>query len=464
MFPVTGTRLVHVLVILGVVLLVAMFFVAEAGQIRLRETARVITQSQERQAMLSRYLRLLLEAESAKRGFLLTEDPRYLKHFDPAIKRLDELFDLLTASYTDAGLTLELGIARRAEVAAGMRIGEMLGILRLYGEKDLATAIALLNTDIGEKTMNEVRRLMDELRGKEIARVLAATAGWQRDLRTARLLLGLATGISIALLVLAGGFFARDFQRREQLAAEIAERNRHLDQLVQQRTELLSNLSSYLQQMTEKEKASLARELHDELGGLLVATRMDISWLRRHYDNGDAEVAKRWDRVLQSLEAGLNFKRRVIENLRPTLLDNVGLVAALQWLVDEGVRRAGVDCEEEYPESLPELTPDASIAVFRIVQECLMNIMKHARATQVRLGVVSDERQLAVSVRDNGVGIDEQRIGVPRSHGILGMRHRVDAYGGELQIRSLGPGVGTEVAFALPWDRIRHVERDQLAE
>jgi signal transduction histidine kinase len=191
---------------------------------------------------------------------------------------------------------------------------------------------------------------------------------------------------------------------------------------------------------------------------------MDISWLRRHYDNGDAEVAKRWDRVLQSLEAGLNFKRRVIENLRPTLLDNVGLVAALQWLVDEGVRRAGVDCEEEYPESLPELTPDASIAVFRIVQECLMNIMKHARATQVHLGVVSDERQLAVTVRDNGVGIDEQRIGVPRSHGILGMRHRVDAYGGELQIRSLGPGIGTEVAFALPWDRIRHVERDQLAE
>jgi signal transduction histidine kinase len=273
----------------------------------------------------------------------------------------------------------------------------------------------------------------------------------------------LATGISIALLVLAGGFFARDFQRREQLAAEIAERNRHLDQLVQQRTELLSNLSSYLQEITEKEKAALARELHDELGGLLVATRMDISWLRRRYDNDDPEITKRWDRVLQSLEAGLNFKRRVIENLRPTLLDNVGLIAALQWLVDEGVRRAGIDCEEEYPESLPELAADASIAVFRVVQECLMNIMKHARATQVHLSVVSDEQQLAVTIRDNGVGIDEQGIGVPQSHGILGMRHRVDAYGGELQIRSLGPGVGTEVAFALPWDRIRGAQHGLLA-
>jgi len=191
---------------------------------------------------------------------------------------------------------------------------------------------------------------------------------------------------------------------------------------------------------------------------------MDVAWLRRELNDGRAETGQRWDRVLKSLEEGLDFKRRVIENLRPTLLDNVGLIAALQWLVDESVRRAGVRCEEEYPESLPELSPDASIAVFRVVQECLTNILKHARATQARLSVTSDDRHLAVTVRDNGSGIDEQRIGLPQSHGLLGMRHRIDAFGGELKIRSLGPGAGTEIAFTLPWDRIRNAQGEHRGE
>jgi signal transduction histidine kinase len=454
----TGTRLFYLFVALGAALFFAMFIVAETSQGRLRETTQAIAQAQQRQSLLSEYLRLLREAETALRGFLLSNDGTHLEQLDRPIAQLNLLFDQILASYEEAGLSSELVLAKRAEESAGARLGTSLGALRVYAETDLPTALALLNTDIGARKLNEVRTLVTDLQQAEMDRVLAATADWQDDFRRARLLLGLMTALSIALLVPVGIFFGRDLRRREELAADTVERNQQLDRIVEQRTAMLSSLSSYLQRMTEVEKASLARELHDELGGLLVATKMDVAWLRRESRDGREEVIERWDRVLRLLDEGLELKRRVIESLRPTLLDNLGLVPALQWLVAENVRRAGIRCVEDYPDSLPELSPDASIAVFRVVQECLTNIMKHARATEVLLAVHADESTLTVTVRDNGAGVDEQCLAPAQSHGLLGMRHRIAAFGGTFDVRPLGPGVGTEVSFTLAWERIRKAE------
>jgi signal transduction histidine kinase len=131
-------------------------------------------------------------------------------------------------------------------------------------------------------------------------------------------------------------------------------------------------------------------------------------------------------------------------------------VAALRWLVDETLRREGIACEERYPEAIPELSPDARIAVFRVVQECLLNITKHSKAKSVLLLVTAEDDELTVVVRDDGVGIDEARIETAQSHGLLGMRHRIESLDGSLTIRCLGPGVGTECRFVLPIERIRN--------
>ncbi len=218
---------------------------------------------------------------------------------------------------------------------------------------------------------------------------------------------------------------------------------------------MLFHLSSSLQKVAEREKAALARELHDELGGLLVATKIDVSWLRRKIDDGSDASKLRWERVLRCMDEGLTLKRRIIESLRPTLLDNVGLVAALRWLVDESVRRVGIACDEQYDEPLPMLSADARIAVFRVVQECLTNIVKHAQAKAVKVSLTATDKDLSVKVIDDGLGIDEKRIETPQSHGLLGMRHRIESLEGRLRIRSLGPRVGTEVSFNLPLERIR---------
>ncbi len=449
-------RLHYAPILLGVAFIVTLFVVAESGYQRIYKAGLDISAAEGRQALLVRYLRVMLDAESAQRGFLLTEDTRYLRAFDPAIRSLDPLLNDLVDRMRASGLDADTARVQSLRSTAGQKIGEMRASLRLYGEVSRAAALQLLDTDIGQKAMTDLRHQLRVLWDAEEARLSAARASADRDLRTSRVLLGAASFLSLVLVILIGALLGRDLRQRSQQTQNLSDRNRELDRTVQQRTAMLFHLSSSLQKVAEREKAALARELHDELGGLLVATKIDVSWLRKRVDDGSEATKLRWERVLRCMDEGLTLKRRVIENLRPTLLDNVGLDAALRWLVDETLRRAGVACEERYPERMPELSPDARIAVFRAVQECLMNIVKHAKAKSVLLMVNVDDNQLSVVVRDDGVGIDEGRIETPQSHGLLGMRHRIESLEGSLALRSLGPNVGTECRFILPIERIRN--------
>ncbi len=451
----SGNPLPYAPILLGAAFIATLFIVAESGYKRIHEAGLVISAAEERQELMARYLRLMLDAESAQRGFLLTENPRYLRAFDPAVRALDPLLNRIVEELRASGLEADADRAQSLRTLAGKKVGEMQTALRLYGEIDRAAALQLLDTDIGQRAMTDLRHQMRDLYDAEGKRLASARASSERDLQTSRVLLGAASFLSLLLVVLVGALLARDMRRREKDADDLDARNRELDRTVQQRTAMLFHLSSSLQKVAEREKATLARELHDELGGLLVATKIDVSWLRKHADDGSEASKLRWERVLRCMDEGLSLKRRVIENLRPTLLDNVGLVAALRWLVDETVRRQGIACEEQYPETVPELSPDARIAVFRAVQECLMNIVKHARAKSVLIRVSATDSELSVVVRDDGVGIDEARLETPQSHGLLGMRHRIESLDGRLGVQSLGPGCGTECSFTLPLERIR---------
>jgi signal transduction histidine kinase len=450
------SRLTYAPILLGVAFIATLFIVAESGYKRQHEASNVISASGERQALLTRYLRLVLDAESSQRGFLLTGDKRYLRGFDPAVRSLDPMLNRIVTDLRESGLEADATKAAEMRTTAGKKVGEMQAALRLYGEVDRESALQLVDTDIGQRAMTDLRHQLRELYDHEAERLAAAHASSERDLQTARVLLGAASFLSLVLVILIGALLGRDMRRRAEESTQLGERNRELDRTVQQRTAMLFHLSSSLQKVAEREKAALARELHDELGGLLVATKIDVSWLRKRVDDGSEASTLRWERVLRCMDEGLTLKRRIIESLRPTLLDNVGLIAALRWLVDESLRRAGIACEERYPETMPDLSPDARIAVFRVVQECLMNITKHAKAKSVLLSITANDGELSVVIRDDGVGIDESRIETPQSHGLLGMRHRIESFDGDLAIRSLGPGVGTECRITIPLERIRN--------
>lgn len=230
-----------------------------------------------------------------------------------------------------------------------------------------------------------------------------------------------------------------------------AQHNQELERLVQMRTQELATLSSHLQNVAEREKSAIARELHDELGGIMVAATMDVAWLERHVKPTD-ELKIRWNRLRKLLDDGVELKRRVVETLRPTLLDNLGLIPAVKWLYAEICVRAGLACSEIYSHEDLRLTEEAGIAVFRVVQESLTNIVKHARASEVYLSISVESESLKVVIRDNGIGIPSSR-NVLQTHGLASMQHRVTSLGGTWQTQTPSGG-GTEINVSIPMHRV----------
>ena len=213
------------------------------------------------------------------------------------------------------------------------------------------------------------------------------------------------------------------------------------------RTRELASLSAFLQTHYEQEKARLARQLHDELGGILTPAKMDLSWLESRL-GGDAQYRERMARLAALIDQGIDLKRRVIEELHPSLLDHLGLTAALQWYVDEVAGAARMESRVTVS-TLERLSPDLEIALYRIVQESVNNAVRHSKATRIELVVERTPQGVKISVHDNGVGIDDLDHARKSSHGLVGMTHRMRAINGTLDISSR-KGEGTRVEAFLP--------------
>ena len=436
-------------------LLAALVIIAEIGQSGQKEIDGRIALSQKRQILLAELLEELSQSEAGQRGYVLTGDGKYLQPYQNARDRieptLDRFTDLLrTADGRPLANTEQRDTLRHLRVLVGAKLAEISASLELYVTHGSEQATALIGTDLSSNTMQEIRAAVATLRDAERNEVDAEVAGAERLRLVSRALMGGVVLLNITLLVVSASLLARQARRRAELTEQLANENEELERRVRRRTTELSALSSHLQQLSEKEKAALARELHDELGGLLIAVKMDVSWLRKRSPSAlDPDIQSRWTRVLKVLDDGVDFKRRIVENLRPTLLDNMGLLPAVRWITQETCSRAGLHYSESHPESEPLLADDAAIMVFRFVQEALTNIAKHAQASEVRVNLAMSESELTVVITDNGVGIASERRDAVGSHGLATMRHRVRSFGGTLDIESLSPS-GTLLRARLP--------------
>jgi signal transduction histidine kinase len=213
------------------------------------------------------------------------------------------------------------------------------------------------------------------------------------------------------------------------------------------RTRELASLSAFLQTHYEREKARLARELHDQLGGILTPAKMDLAWLEARL-SGDAEYRDRMSRLTALIDQGIDLKRRIIEDLHPSLLDHLGLGAAVQWYVDEACGAAKLQSRVTVSK-LERLPADLEIALYRIVQESVNNAVRHSRATRIELLVERTHEGVRLSVRDDGIGIADLERARKASHGLVGMTHRMRAINGTLEISS-SEGQGTKVVAFLP--------------
>jgi signal transduction histidine kinase len=208
----------------------------------------------------------------------------------------------------------------------------------------------------------------------------------------------------------------------------------------------LHELAQHLQASIEQERAAIAREIHDDVGGSLTALKFELAWIARHADS--SEVVRRTNSALETVTHAIEASQRIMHNLRPAILEQ-GLVAALQWITGRFEKRSGVSCALRTPPALPALPIGVPLVAYRVAQEALTNITKHAQASRVEIDLSLAGGVLSLEVSDNGRGLANDVLGKARSFGIRGLHERARTVGGWVDLSS-GAGKGTTLILSVP--------------
>lgn len=235
---------------------------------------------------------------------------------------------------------------------------------------------------------------------------------------------------------------ARDITDRKQAEAALLRSERETLQ-----REQLRALADHLQRAREQERKMVARDLHDQIGQILTAIRIDMACVVRRLAPSESEMHSRLARAMKLVADGVQSVRRICSGLRPGILDDLGLTAAIEWQAKEFEARTGISCQISIPSEDLEVDGDRATAIFRIFQECLTNVMRHAEARSVCASLYQEDESVILVVKDDGKGFSE--AGVPGSLGLLGMKERAEVCGGDLRISS-SPGNGTTVNLRVP--------------
>ncbi|MES2936203.1 MAG: CHASE3 domain-containing protein [Pseudomonadota bacterium] len=401
---------------------------------------------------LNRLLQHVLDAETGSRGYLLTGDPRYLEPYNAAAAEIGHNLDSLRTVYapnadefaTLAQLTRNVQ-RKLAEMDLSVR-------MRKQGNEDAWKFV--LMTDVGKEHMDAIREQAGKLIASASARVEVAQAQVERSLMLSR--------IGIAAVGMAGLLAFYLYLRQttalklagERQQAALQQERDLLETQVRERTATLAELATHLQQVREQERGHLARELHDELGALLTAAKLDVARLKSKLGAQPPEIGVRLQHLTETLNSGIALKRRIIEDLRPSSLSNLGLTASLEILAREFGERSGIEVTTSLEPA--ELDESRQLTIYRLVQESLTNVGKYAEAGQVEISLRDYAKHVEIEIHDNGKGFDPSAAR-PSTHGLAGMRHRVEAAGGRLSVLSR-PGSGTRIAAVLPKSMARGAE------
>jgi signal transduction histidine kinase len=238
------------------------------------------------------------------------------------------------------------------------------------------------------------------------------------------------------------------YNKNLALTREIAERRRAEEHL-RNSEENLRALAARLQSVREEESTRIAREIHDELGQALTGLKMDLTWVAKKLPPDQKTLAAKTESMFGLIDGTIQSVRKIATRLRPEVLDELGLAPAIEWQAKEFQKRSGIRCKLSLPADTPPFGPERSTAAFRIFQELLTNIARHANATRIDITMHADSGVLVLQVEDNGKGIDGAATFSSKSLGLMGMRERVLPFGGEIEITGV-QGEGTKVKVSIP--------------
>jgi signal transduction histidine kinase len=232
---------------------------------------------------------------------------------------------------------------------------------------------------------------------------------------------------------------------------------------LKQSQDQLRELSSHIQDAREQERLHIARDIHDDMGGTLTAIKIDTVWLIERLDAQNPELLAKAKGIEALVDRCMKSANNILRTLRPSVLDSFGIIAAIEMEVEEFEKRTGISCPINQVDEGMEISPDASIALFRILQETLTNIMKHAKASEVTVDIANRKEGVDLVISDNGCGLKEVDRQKPRSFGLRGIQERVAHFNGKVLISSK-PGKGTTVQVHVPHSSAQSASNDALSQ
>lgn len=426
---------------LVVIAAMAMVLMSEAAYWRSARTLHEIAATGDARTRIQDLRQSVLAAQTAQRSYLLTESQKHLASYSKALNDMQAAFSFLQERYRPTP-TQTVVLTQLQGITEAL----VLQLDTTINQHDRGQPVVLEDGD--DAHVESIRALSAELMNVEDRN---ASTG-QYDVYQTLLLSGIGVALLSAISLLALVMYLRQsfaLERQQQDVQRIAQTER--DQLeieVRQRTAQLTELTHHLQSAREDERHRLARNLHDDLGALLTSAKLDAARIRSRLVAAATapEALDLLAHLVATLNSGIALGRRIIEDLRPSALGTLGLVATLEILVGEYAEHAGLRVHSVLePVSLDE---NAELMVYRLVQEALTNISKHAKASEVWVNLGLRDGLVEVSVRDNGVGLNTQ-VKATSAYGLVGMRFRVEAEGGTLSVVS-APQQGTLIQVRIP--------------
>jgi signal transduction histidine kinase len=432
---------------MAVVAGLAIFFISEGSYWQSLDTIndlRGITSARQNLASLER---ALADAETGQRGYLLTSRQEYLQPYQDGRRASLEALALLDRHFSEDAAARATLLELRALSQA--KLDELDETLRLMKAGQTPAALQLVLGGAGKKNMDRVRLLTGQLMKEQTALRQTTNQALDRTLLLSRY--GVAALSAVLMLALVLYLRKSDDLASVQAAQKqtMQAANDRLEAEVAQRTTQLTDLTRHLLTAREDERHRLARNLHDDLGSLLTAAKLDAARIRSRLGDTAPEAQARLTDLVVKLNSSIALGRSIIEDLRPSTLSHLGLAATLGILGLEFSQRTGVPVHSHV--DAVRLKPSVELVVFRVVQEAMTNLSKYASAKQVWISLapsLSQPGHVSLSVRDDGVGF-EAKATSRSAFGLLGMRFRVEAEGGVLLVHSQ-PGLGTQIEVTLP--------------
>ena len=379
----------------------------------------------------------MLNAETGQRGYLLTGRMDFLQPYEQAIAPVTQSFSKLRQRYQRKEDSLALLV--ELEALTNSKLSEMARTVDLKKNNLSAASLDQVLEGSGKLSMQRMREITSDLLVKESTLLLASRKKLQQTQIISRASIAL---LSVMCLVAILIYLRKNSQLKFgqlQLRRELATERDLLEITARKRTEELTSLARHLQTNREEERSRLARNLHDDLGALLTSAKLDAARIKSRIAPGGQETLELLSHLVENLNASIALGRKIIEDLRPSALTNLGLVATLEIFALEFETSSGLTVHSSFEEV--NLPADSQLMVYRLMQEACTNIMKYAKAMNVWLAFGVVDGQTVASVRDDGIGFDTRQQ-IVSSYGLLGMRYRVEAAQGLLKITS-SPGNGT---------------------